>query len=243
MIETQTVHKPKSVWRRIGAVLGSYKARTGLAGSLANLFDRDNWLPGGRDAAFTIAIVALSAKMAMADGVVTASETRAFDQIVAVEAGSEREVRQLFDLARQDVAGYAAYAKQIGRLFSDRPDTLQHVLDGLFYIAAADGIIHGEELAFLKSVSDIFGFDDIRFEQIASQHVIQRQAEDPYLVLGLDRSATDEELKKVFRMLVAENHPDRLVAKNVPPEMAIVVTRKMAAINDAYSAIKKMRGI
>ncbi|NOZ32874.1 MAG: molecular chaperone DjiA [Alphaproteobacteria bacterium] len=232
-----------SVWKRIAETLGSYKARTGLAGSLANLLDRENWLPGGRDAAFTIAIVALSAKMAIADGVVTAAETRAFNQIVAVEAGSEGEVGQLFDLARKDVAGYDAYAKQIGRLFSDRPDTLQHVLDGLFYIAAADGIIHSEELNFLKSVSDIFGFDEIRFEQIASQHITVRQAKNPYMVLGLDPSATDDELKRVYRMLVAENHPDRLVAKNVPAELAVVVTRKMAAINDAYSAIRKTRGI
>ncbi|HWA18089.1 MAG TPA: molecular chaperone DjiA, partial [Devosia sp.] len=65
-----------SVWQRIADFVGSFNERTGLAGSLANVFDFDNWLPGGRDAAFTLALIALSAKMAVADGVVTASEWR-----------------------------------------------------------------------------------------------------------------------------------------------------------------------
>ena len=51
------------------------------------------------------------------------------------------------------------------------PETLEHVLDGLFYIAAADGMIHEDELSYLRRVSDIFGFDEARFEQIAAQHV------------------------------------------------------------------------
>jgi DnaJ like chaperone protein len=228
-----------SVWQRLGAFMGSFSDRTGVAGSLANALDPDRWLPGGRDAAFTLALIALSAKMAVADGVVSASERRAFERTVEIPPGIERQVGKLFEMAQQDVAGYEAYARKVRRLFIDSPDTLEHVLDGLFYIASADGMIHEAELGYLKQVSDIFGFDDARFEQITAQHVLFERGADPYTVLGLAPDADRAEVKRVYRMLVAEHHPDRLIAKGVPEELVEVATGRMAAINDAYHRIMK----
>src|SRR5690606_5305257 len=111
-----------SVWQRLESVAGSFSQRTGVAGSLANALDPDNWLPGGKDAAFTLALIALSAKMAVADGVVTASELRAFQRTVEIPPAIEEQVHRLFRLAQQDVAGYEAYARKIGRFFHDSPD-------------------------------------------------------------------------------------------------------------------------
>ena len=116
-----------SVWQRLADIVGSVGERTGVAGSLANLLDPDNWLPGGRDAAFTLALIALSAKMAVADGVATASESRAFKRTVEIPPVIEQQVDRVFELAKQDVAGYEAYAKKIGRFFAREPDTLEHV--------------------------------------------------------------------------------------------------------------------
>ena len=230
-----------SIWQRIAEVMGSVSQRTGVVGSLVNALDPDTWLPGGKDAAFTLALIALSAKMAVADGVVTASEVRAFHKTVEIPLGVERQVDRLFNLAQQDVAGYQAYARKIGRFFSDAPDTLEHVLDGLFSIAAADGMIHEAELDYLKSVSDIFGFDDARFEQIAAQHVYLDDGTDPYLVIGLMPGASRHEVRRVYRQLVGEHHPDRLIAKGVPEELIGVATARMAAINHAYGQIMKHR--
>jgi DnaJ like chaperone protein len=235
------VEKIVSIWQRIGVILGSFSQRTGVAGSLANALDPDTWLPGGRDAAFTLALIALSAKMAVSDGVVTASEIRAFKKTVIIPSGAEAQVDKLFALAQRDVAGYEAYAKKIGRFFFDTPETLEHVLDGLFSIAAADGMIHQDELDYLKRVSDIFGFDDARFEQIAAQHVYLDDGTDPYLVLGLMPGASKDEVRRVYRRLVAEHHPDRLIAKGVPEELIGVATARMAAINHAYAKIIKPR--
>jgi DnaJ like chaperone protein len=228
-----------SVWRRLSGLVGSFSQRTGVAGSLANVLDPDNWLPGGRDAAFTLALIALSAKMAVSDGVVTASELRAFQRTVVIPSGIEQQVDRLFRMAQQDVAGYDAYARKIGRFFFDSPETLEHVLDGLFYIASADGMVHEAELEYLKSVSDIFGFDDARFEQIAAQHVMLDDSSDPYVVLGLAPNADRNEVRRVYRLLVAEHHPDRLIAKGVPEEFLEVATARMAAINHAYARIMK----
>lgn len=230
-----------SVWERLGAFVGSFSQRTGIAGSLANVLDPDTWLPGGRDAAFTLALIALSAKMAVSDGVVTASEFRAFQRTVEIPPGIEQQVNRLFRMAQQDVAGYETYARKIGRFFHDRPETLEHVLDGLFYIASADGMIHEAELDYLKSVSDIFGFDDARFEQLAAQHVLIDDGADPYVVLGLAPGADRDEVRRVYRMLVAEHHPDRLIAKGVPEELLEMATARMAAINLAYAKIMKAR--
>lgn len=230
-----------SVWERLGAFVGSFSQRTGIAGSLANVLDPDTWLPGGRDAAFTLALIALSAKMAVSDGVVTASEFRAFQRTVEIPSRIEQQVNRLFRMAQQDVAGYETYARKIGRFFHDRPETLEHVLDGLFYIASADGMIHEAELDYLKSVSDIFGFDDARFEQLAAQHVLIDDGADPYVVLGLAPGADRDEVRRVYRMLVAEHHPDRLIAKGVPEELLEMATARMAAINLAYAKIMKAR--
>ncbi|HHG91110.1 MAG TPA: molecular chaperone DjiA [Devosia sp.] len=222
-----------SIWQRIGKTLEP----------LGNALDPDKWLPGGKDAAFTLALVALSAKMAVADGVVSISEVRAFRSIVEIPAGESEQVERFFSLAQRDVAGYRSYARKIRRLFQDSPETLEHVLDALFHIASADGMIHEGELEYLRNVADIFGFDSARFEQIAAQFILGDGARDPYLVLGLVPEASDEEVKRVYRRLVLEHHPDRLMAKGVPEELIGMATARVAAINAAYDVIARARGL
>jgi DnaJ like chaperone protein len=228
-----------SVFERLSAAWGSVADRTGLVGSLAKALDPDTWLPGGRDAAFTLALIALSAKMAVADGVVTASEFRAFTRTVDIPEGIAPQVERLFRMAEQDVAGYDAYARKIRRFFADSPETLEHVLDGLFHIAAADGLVHEAELGYLKAISDIFGFDEARFEQITAQHVWLEAGADPYAVLGLVRGAHPDEVKRVYRSLVSEHHPDRLIARGVPEDLIDVATARLQAINAAYRQITR----
>jgi DnaJ like chaperone protein len=113
------------------------------------------------------------------------------------------------------------------------------VLDSLFHIATADGLVHEAELEYLRSVSGIFGFDEALFEQVAAQHVQLQAGIDPYLVLGLTPDAGRDEVRRVYRLLVAEHHPDRLIAKGVPEDMIDVATRRMSTINLAYNAIMK----
>ena len=231
--------KPLSLWQNIGDYLGTL-GKGGFVHSIGVALDPDRWLPGGKDAAFTLALVALLAKMAAADGIVTNSEIIAFKSIVEIPKDSQKQIDRIFELAQQDVAGYRSYAKKIARLFSDNPETLEHVLESLFYIASADGMIHEDEYIFLKNISEIFGFSEVKFKQIAAAFMLEDTDEnDPYLVLGLEPDATIEQIKDAYHALVLEYHPDRLISKGLPKEMLALSNGRMATINSAYNSLLK----
>lgn len=219
----------------IGALLG------GVAGHM--LVDRDGAIFGRvpRDVMFTMGLVALAAKMAKADGVVVDTEVAAFEQIVEVPESEKTRVRSLFELAMQTSEGFEAYARQIGEAFADEPALLEDVLDGLFHIAKADEAIHESEFAYLRDVATIFGFDDGNFERVGARHVLN--ADDPYVVLGADRSLSNEELKRRYRQMAADNHPDRELARGLPPEAVKIATERLSAINAAWDRIAAERGI
>lgn len=241
-IERNASAPSRNFWQRLGDLIGSFSERTGLVGGLATAFDPDRWLPGGRDAAFTLALVALSAKMAVADGVVVNSEIDAFERLVDIPDEARPQIERFFELAQQDVAGYEAYARKIARLFSQTPETLELVLCGLFRIAAADGLIHEAEFDYLANVAHIFGFSPDRFDRLARQHLRVQGQDDPYLVLGVDAGASNEQVRAAYLALVREHHPDRLHSANIPLEMMELVTARMSAVNAAYGAIRQERG-
>lgn len=195
-----------------------------------------------RQAAFTTAVIVLSAKMAKADGVVTKDEIRAFKQIFRVPKQAEAEVGELFNRARAETAGFEPYAHQIAVLFAHHKVVLEDLLGGLIHIARADGRVAPEEMAYLKEVAQIFGFDERTFERVVAAHLGTGSA-DPYEVLGLSPKVGDAELKKAYRALIRENHPDRLMAQGMPQEFIDVANEKMARINDAYAQIEKLRGL
>ena len=215
---------------RIGAALSNLQA------ALASLGDSEL----RRQAAFAIAMIALSAKMAKADGVVTRSEVDAFCRSFAIPEGEERNVQRVYNLAKQDTAGFEAYARDAARLLADEPHILEDILDGLFDIAKADGALHERELAYLQRVAELFGFDEHAFACIRARHVIGG-ADDPYLVLDADPSWDQAQLRRHYLKLVAENHPDRLVARGVPEEFVRIANDRLAAINTAWERLQGVR--
>jgi DnaJ like chaperone protein len=149
-------------------------------------------------------------------------------------------VRRVFDLARRDTAGYEVYARQIAKLFAGRPSMLEDILDGLFEIAKADGVLHPGELEFLTRVADIFGFAPSEFRRIRATHF--PDAADPYVILGLGYDANEDEIRRTYRRLVKENHPDSLIGRGVPDKFVLLATSKLVAINAAYSQVLEERG-
>ena len=119
-----------------------------------------------RQVAFTIGVIALGAKMAKADGVVTRDEVEAFREVFHVPSAEVKNVARVFDQAKQDSRGFEAYARQLGALFHDNPAVLEDLLDGLFHIAKADNVYHPAEDQFLGDVAEIFGFSQAEFARI-----------------------------------------------------------------------------
>ena len=232
-----------SVWGKVSGAAAGFLAGGpvgALVGALAGhfIFDRESD-PG---LVFTIAIIALSGKMSGADGQATDEEFAVFLRVFMVPPQEEANVRRIFNLARQDIAGYEAYAGQIAKLFVGNPAILEDVLDGLFEIAKADGVLHPAESQFLERVAEIFGFAPNEFRRIRASHFAP-ELTDPYVILGVSYVAGEDELRQTYRRLVKENHPDSLIARGVPEEFVKLANDKLAAINSAYEKIRLERGL
>jgi DnaJ like chaperone protein len=233
-----------SIWDRIGDFVAriSSSATSGIAEmveALRSIFGGDPELR--RRVAFSVAMIALSAKMAKADGVVTQDEVRAFQQIFEVPRAQVRNVARLYDLAKQDVAGFETYAQQMARLCGSGHTNcmmLEDILDGLFFIATADGVLHEREGRFLHRVAEIFDIEETHYQTIMTRHVHLGPA-DPYVILGIDRGRPFADVKKRYRELVADNHPDRLIGRGLPQEFIKIATARLAAINAAYETIER----
>ncbi|MFS8036341.1 TerB family tellurite resistance protein [Xanthobacter sp. AM11] len=216
----------------LGALLGA------LAG---HALDRLLLAPAPRPAAFSVALIALSAKMAKADGVVVPAEVKAFREVFDIPPEDLDGVARLFDLAKQDTAGFQSYARQVAEMFADAPDTREDLIDALFHVAKADHALHEKELAFLTEVARILGFTGTAYERIEARHV--RRPDDPYAVLDLGPEATDAEVKARWRALVSSHHPDRIAARGLPPAAMKLANDRVAALNAAYARIAKARAL
>jgi len=212
----------------IGSPIARLLAGDGEAENTSNRLQSsekpDNEVP------FTLGIIALSAKMAKADGRVTRDEVEAFKGAFRVSPGEMKEAARAFNLAK------------LVELFKGNRKLLEDVLDGLFHIAKADEEVHPREEQFLGQIANLFGFTDAEFDHIKARHVVPAKR-NPYEVLGIDSSISDEELKSHYGRLVADNHPDKLLARGVPIEFVTIATEKVAAVTAAYETIAKERSI
>ncbi|MEM9577710.1 MAG: molecular chaperone DjiA [Pseudomonadota bacterium] len=221
-----------SIWSRITDALSALTAGE----SLSAVFDRLR-SPPERSVAFTIAVIALGAKMAKADGQVTRDEVTAFREVFRIASQDEAGAAKVFNLARQDAAGFEEYAKRIRAMFTGQPDTLRDLLEGLFHIAMADGFYHPNENAFLEEVTRIFEIPQNEFRALRMRFAPDAP-QDPYTVLGVPPDMPLAEIRRVFRKLVRENHPDAMIARGVPEEALQLAQKRMADINRAWEEIE-----
>ncbi|MEP1695554.1 MAG: molecular chaperone DjiA [Paracoccaceae bacterium] len=220
-----------SIWTRISDALSALAAGE----SLAVVFEKLR-TPPERSVAFTIAVIALGAKMAKADGMVTRDEVSAFREVFTIPADEEDNAAAVFNMARTDVAGFEEYGTKIARMFDEAHDTLFDLMEGLFVIAVADGDYHPAEDDYLARVAKIFGMTDREFKALRAQFVPDAEP-DPWDVLGVDPDTPMEQIRAAWRQAVRDSHPDQMIARGVPEEAIKLAEKRMVAINRAWEVI------
>jgi DnaJ like chaperone protein len=225
-----------SVWTRITDALSALSKGE----SLSAVFDRLR-TPPERSVAFTIAVIALGAKMAKADGQVTRDEVTAFREVFQIAQADEAGAARVFNMARTDVAGYRDYARRIRAMFSDDPGTLRDLMEGLFHIAMADGFYHPDEDRFLVDVAEEFGLGNAEFQALRVRFVPDAKP-DPYSVLGVTPETPRSDIRAAWRRLVRATHPDAMIARGVPEEAIRLAEKRMVDINRAWDEINRASG-
>lgn len=224
-----------SIWTRIADALTALRKGE----PLSVVFDRLR-TPPERTVAFTIAVIALGAKLAKADGQVTRGEVAAFRRIFTIPPEDEANAARVFNLARQDVAGFDLYARKIASMFPPRDPVLVDLMEGLFEVAMADGGFHPQEEAFLREVADIFGLSERCFRCLRARFVGDVPP-DPYDVLEVSQDAPIDVIRRAYRNAVRETHPDRLAARGVPAEAVQLAEHRLRDLNRAWEEIQQGR--
>ena len=186
---------------------------------------------------FTIGVIALSAKMAKADGVVSNQELEAFRKNLIINHNELKNVERIWNLAKQSVHGFESYTKQLAKLFKPKSLILENLIHLLFIIAKSDGQITANEKEFLSKVSNIFGFDQKKFDLLSD--IYSEFENNPYSILQVDKNETLEEISKKRIYLLKKHHPDILISKGQPLEFIEKNNHYVKMINKSWDYIKK----
>lgn len=217
----------------IGAALGSYFG--------GNYSRKDTEFLGKtpKQKDFSSSLLVLSAAVMKADGVVKKSELDYVKHFFLTNFGqeqAEKYILTLREILKQDIQ-IAEVSQQIGR-FMDYSSRLQ-LLHYLFGIANADGQVHESEIAVIETISRYMNVYTSDFESIKAMFV--KKVDDAYTILGIDPSASDDEVKKAYREMAKKNHPDKVAY--LGEDVRKDAEKKFQEINDAYDRIKKQRGM
>lgn len=194
---------------------------------------------------FAIGAIVLSAKLTKADGRVTHSEVEVFRTALGrlpQDTTEGVDVASVFNRAKTSTEGFEELARELAAVYE--PRILEALLDCLFEVAWADEVLHSLESEYLRTVAECFGFTASEFEEIRARWMrASTDGIDPYAVLGLSHDVSGAELKRRYRELVVDHHPDRLAAKGLPPEQMEAANARLAAINAAYDQILSARSV
>jgi len=164
---------------------------------------------------------------------------------------------RLFNEGKRDDFPLQQVLAQFKQECQRRRSLLRMFLEVLLQAAYADGVMHPAERILLLRVSGELGFSSVEFGQLESMIAAARgfgagvgrmaQANKPslvdaYSVLNVAADASDADIKKAYRRLLSQHHPDKLVAKGLPEEMMKVAAERTHQIRSAYERIREARG-
>ena len=194
-------------------------------------------------AAYFVCIFSILGKIAKADGVVTNDELKVVDDFINGMNISETEkqfAKQVFNEAKNSNYSVEDFASQFYQINSGQPAVLHSFLDVLFRVAAADKVLHPAEEDALKKVKDIFQISDKQFSDIKS--IYFTDVDRYYKLLSCSADSSNAEIKKSYKKLVRDFHPDTIVSKGLPEEFTEFAASRFREIQEAYENVRKERG-
>jgi DnaJ like chaperone protein len=232
----------------IGALLGvalGHQFDKGLRG-LEHFQDVHVGDPQRTQAAFYLAKV---------DGQVSRDEIRMAEQVMGhlrLSADQRKAAIDFFNQGKQAEFPLDEVLRQFKQECHRRRNLLQMFLEILISIAFADGKLHSGEHQALVHIAQVVGFSERQLDQLIAMVRAQQQfsedrpasrstTRDAYTVLGVDANSSDAEVKKAYRRLMSQHHPDKLVSRGLPEEMIKLATEKTQEIKAAYETVKASR--
>lgn len=205
--------------------------------------------------AFFTATFTMMGYLAKADGLVTKEEIAVAESVMQqmrLNPQQRQLAMALFAQGKTDGFPFEQALAQLRSATHRSRHLLQMFLEILTATALSDGNLHAAERRVLEQSAATLGFSEFEFQSIlrrlqASQHMhsgTQSNASklaDAYRLLGVEKTATDDDIKKAYRRLMSQHHPDKLVAKGLPQEMMDMATKKTAEIKEAYELIRGSR--
>ncbi|QSX37910.1 co-chaperone DjlA [Shewanella sedimentimangrovi] len=238
--------------RIFGALFGLY---------LGHLYDRRSGGGQGgaskRQMVFFSTTFAVMGHMAKASGRVTEADIRLASALMdelRLEGEARRQAQQAFRDGKASDFDLKGNLNSLRLLSMGRPELLQMFLEIQIQTALSDGELHPRELQLLQTMAATLGIDEAQLNALLGrwQGEFRFQQggrgkgptlEDAYRLLGISAGDTDQQVKKAYRKLMNEHHPDKLVAKGLPAEMMELAKRKAQDIQAAYEAVKAARGM
>ncbi|MCM2264417.1 MAG: TerB family tellurite resistance protein [Desulfuromonadales bacterium] len=194
-----------------------------------------------RQAVFFTALFAMLGKIAKADGRVCEKEIAAvrsfMNEQLRLPAAAQQFAIGVFNEAKDTDTPFEDYARQLGRVFADNAPLRTMFYQLLFSIAMVDGVLHPAEEALLRAAPGPLGLHPDIFDTVRRQ--FGHDLSHHYAVLGLENGAGLAEVKKSYRKLAAEYHPDKVVSKGLPEDFTRFAEQKFKEINEAYAVITK----
>jgi DnaJ like chaperone protein len=194
-----------------------------------------------RQAVFFTAVFAMLGKIAKADGRICEKEiaaVRSFmnDQL-RLPAAAQQFAIGVFNEAKDNNTPFEEYARQLGQVFADNVQLRTMFYQVLFSIAMVDGVLHPAEESLLRAAPVHLGLHADIFDTVRRQ--FGHDLSHHYAVLGLEDGADLAEVKKAYRKLATEYHPDKVVSKGLPEDFTRFAEQKFKEINESYAVITK----
>ncbi len=224
--------------------------------AFGHMFDKAGSLtPGLADASqdqsqmmFFVGAFSMLARIASVDGAVSEKERQKVQEFIRTDLRlgpfEEEAAWKVFDAALVGEGTFEQFASQFYQNFALAPNILQLMVDIFYRVAAADGRVTSSEEALIRRAALIFRIPSSFVDALSRNYGGVASAGDRcYAILGLTKDASNEEVKRAYRKMSIEFHPDTLAAKGMGEEFLNHATAKFRDIQGAYDAIKQERGI